>query len=103
MGLGDRKCPTPDSLAGMPEGAHTRKKVIKISGIPGMDELKLEDKKKIQLEILTANGEKVIGHLELGSISYWREPDEAGKGRRMYWENFQKWMEFANQPKKREK
>ena len=77
MSLGDRKCPIPDSLAAMPEGPNTRKKVIKISGIPGMDELKLENKANIRIEIRTANGRKVIGHLELGSISYWREPDEA--------------------------
>jgi hypothetical protein len=91
--------PAPNSLAGMPEGKSSRTKVIRVSGIPGANDLNLVDKEKIHLEIRTASGEEVLGYLDLGAISYWRDPDEDGKGRRMYWENFQRWMNTANQPK----
>jgi hypothetical protein len=96
----ERKFPIPDSLVGVPGSKNSRIKVITIQGIPGIEELELRGRKKIHLEIRTGNGNKILGHLELGSVSYWRDADEAGKGRQMFWEKFQEWMQFANQTKR---
>lgn len=87
-------CPKPDTHSGMAEGKGTRTKLVRVS-IPGVAEFDLNRKDKIRFSVYNASGDKLIGHLDLGSISYWRDPRERGKGRQMFWENLQKWMSLA--------
>jgi DsbC/DsbD-like thiol-disulfide interchange protein len=71
-----------------------RTKTIKITGIPDIPELVLRGKTKINLEIWNAS--VLLGKLDLGTISYWRKPGEAGKGKELYWENFVGWVEASH-------
>ena len=83
----------------MTKGKGSRTKLLHVS-VPGLREFDLNMKKKIHVSVYNASGDKLIGHLDLGSISYWRDADERGKGRQMYWENLQKWMALASRAKK---
>jgi hypothetical protein len=78
----------------MAEGKGTRTKLIRVN-IPGVGEFDLGKNDKIEFSIYNAGGQEFIGHLDLGSVSYWRDPKERGKGRHLYWENLQKWMSLA--------
>jgi hypothetical protein len=64
-------CPRPDSLSGMEDGKGTRTKLVRVS-IPGVGEFDLGRNKKIRLSVYNASGDELIGHLDLGTISYWR-------------------------------
>jgi hypothetical protein len=87
-------CPRPDSLAGMPDGPGSRTKLVRVT-VPGVGEFDLKRNDKIRFSVYNGRGDILIGHLDLGSISYWRDPNEHGKGRHMYWENLQKWMALS--------
>lgn len=63
--------------------------------VPGFGEFDLKRNDKIRFSVYNDRGDKLIGHLDLGSISYWRDSGERGKGRHMYWENLQKWMTLS--------
>jgi len=78
----------------MPEGKGSRTKIVHVS-IEGVGEFDLGKNDKVRFSIYNAGGKELIGHLDVGTISYWRDPNERGKGRHMYWENLQKWMGLA--------
>ena len=78
----------------MPEGKGSRTKIVHVS-IEGVGEFDLGKNDKVRFSIYNAGGKELIGHLDVGTIPYWRDPNERGKGRHMYCENLQKWMGLA--------
>ena len=82
----------------MAEGKGSRTKLVRVR-VPGVGEFDLRRNDKIHLSVYNAGGDKLIGHLDLGSISYWRDDNERGKGRKLYWENLEKWMALATRTK----
>ena len=46
-----RKIPLAASLNGMPEGKGSRKKLIRVTGIPGVPTLELSGRRKLNLEV----------------------------------------------------
>jgi hypothetical protein len=68
--------------------------------VPGVGEFDLSRNDKIHVSVYNASGDKLVGHLDLGSISYWKDANERGRGRQMYWENLQKWMALATRTKR---
>lgn len=83
----------------MPEGKGSRTKLVRVS-VPGVGEFDLSRNDKIRVSVYNESGNKLIGHLDLGSISYWRDANERGRGRQMYWENLQNWMGLATRKRK---
>jgi hypothetical protein len=96
MSFGKRKIPLAASLSGMPEGKGSRRKLITITGIPGFPILELSGRQKLNLEIRSRSGEELLGYLELGTISRWRNGDDP-TGREIYWENLKGWVEASHQ------
>ena len=52
--------------------------------MPEVDEFDLSRNDKIRVSVYEAIGDRLKSHLDLGSISYWRDANERGKGRKMY-------------------
>jgi hypothetical protein len=96
MGAPGRKVRVPLAASTYlaPDGPDSRTKTIKITGIPGIPVLELKSKRKLELEIW--NGPVLLGYLHLGSISYWKNPGEVGKGKKIHWEQFKGWVDASH-------
>lgn len=95
-----RKIPLAASLNGMPKGKGSRRKLIRVTGIPGLPILELSGRQKLNLEIRTRGGQESLGSLELGAISRWRNVGDTGTGREIYWENLKGWVVASHQFRK---
>lgn len=98
--MSHRKIPLAGSLNGMPKGKGSRRKLVIVTGIPGLPILELSGRQKLKLEIRSRSGEDLLGYLELGAISRWRNVDDASRGKEIYWENLKGWVEASHQFRK---
>lgn len=95
-----RKIPLAASLNVMPQGKGSRRKLIRVTGIPGLPILELSGRQKLNLEIRSGSGEGLLGYLELGAIPRWRNVGDRGAGKEIYWENLKGWVEASHQFRK---
>lgn len=95
-----RKVPLAASLNGMPAGKGSRRKLIRVTGIPGLPVLELSGRQTLNLEIRSGSREELVGHLELGAIPRWRSVDDRGPGKELYWENLRGWVEASHKFRK---